>query len=471
MNVCYCLNGIPAIACTTDNNNECEACDHNGYTLNVVTKACDTNICTCANGIPQIDQYCEDHNSEDCSSCLGNFHEEIQIDDDSRFIGTIQNVLLAHKTVCLANKCRCSNGIPVPDSDCTEHEANQCQTCDLGIFNVRSGYHLTEGIGSNCEMNQCHCSMGIPSETCQNHGGFECQSCTNIGFTFNSTTTRCDTNICYCDNGLAYDADECEDHASEDCHVCQGNFHLESYTDSNSRWLEVYTNDHEVKSTCEPNECICQHGIAVDNADCVADGQIQCASCSNGYYMSNEVCFLKECTCSNGLKATGTSCPTHETHRCTSCNSGYYLSTSSSYYYQCRYKYCYCDDGTRAHGSSCPQDGYHRCTSCDSGYYLSTSSSYYKQCRYKYCYCDNGSRAHGSSCPTHGSHKCTSCNTKFYLSNNRCRCRNNSPEKHQCYGVATGSPCVPCATCQDVRDAYNSVGWHLDESAVAECRK
>ena len=115
---------------------------------------------------------CDEDGKHKCKSC-------------KRFDSTSAGYHLNVETgLCEINQCTCSNGIAVEDSDCTQNEANECRSCDAGEFNKTPGYHLSEGIGSNCEVNQCVCDMGVPSVNCQTDGNFECESCTNIGYTF-----------------------------------------------------------------------------------------------------------------------------------------------------------------------------------------------------------------------------------------------------------------------------------------------
>ena len=165
------------------------------------------NECTCANGIPHTGQNCEDHNSEDCSECLGNFYEVIQTDIDSRFIGTQD--ILAEKTTCLPNKCTCRNGIPVDDDDCILHESNQCKEC-------------------------------------------------NNAYRFNPETESCE-NQCRCDNGQGKFGVQCEIHQSLDCLECDQNYYLDEY--------ESLSGASRMK--CEPNRCYCENGVEEGEGYCI----------------------------------------------------------------------------------------------------------------------------------------------------------------------------------------------------------
>ena len=73
-----------------------------------------------------------------------------------------------------------------------------------------------------CEENVCVCNsvenlIGTPHPLCSEHGAIECEDCFTPGYTHNATNRQCEVNVCYCDNGKKYKADECEDHQSEDC--------------------------------------------------------------------------------------------------------------------------------------------------------------------------------------------------------------------------------------------------------------
>lgn len=207
--MCLCEDGFPAIACTDHAANECEECNNTGFTLNVETKACIVNVCTCVNGTPHSGQDCEDHNSEDCFECQGNFHEEILTDLDSRFIGTQD--LLAQKTICLPNKCTCKNGIPVDDDDCILHESNQCKEC--------------------------------------NNPG------TTDAYRFNPENESCE-NVCICFNGQAKVGSSCEAHRSLDCLECDENYYINEY-------------GYVSRMKCEPNRCNCENGVEVDEGYCI----------------------------------------------------------------------------------------------------------------------------------------------------------------------------------------------------------
>lgn len=66
----------------------------------------------------------------------------------------------------------------MPDSNCTYHDFEQCQSC------FRSGFHLENG---QCLENQCFCRNGISdsdpasNEACGTHNTNECFRC-NIGY-------------------------------------------------------------------------------------------------------------------------------------------------------------------------------------------------------------------------------------------------------------------------------------------------
>ena len=82
-------------------------------------------------------------------------------------------------SLCMPNICTCANGQAVPNSKCTEHDSNQCQSCD-------SNYHIQEEGDKPkiCKANICQCDNGqqVPNSECTENGDNQCRSC-NDGFT------------------------------------------------------------------------------------------------------------------------------------------------------------------------------------------------------------------------------------------------------------------------------------------------
>ena len=366
INVCHCEDGIPAIACTTDNTNECDECDHTGFTLNEETKACDINVCTCTNGIPHTGQSCEDHNSEDCLSCHGNYHLEFQPDTDSRFFESENR--LANKTICAPNKCRCDNGFPVDDNNCILHQAVECVRCndgyrftnnvhdnarELQLLNARFADglyydydgHITpasnaidgnithEGLtGYAYSRSNIHPIFLVDIHESESEvGGIVVYPRQDYGFgAYEQLTVRVDDTVCTTYEGLDHVSIERikESGILFDCGGIKGStIKLEN----GNEYLHIAEIKalNSIGTSCRVISCSCRNGFGVLGTNCPSNGDEKCASCDDGYYLSNDVCNYKHCTCSNGSGASGSDCPSNDYEKCTSCNSGYRLSGDS----------------------------------------------------------------------------------------------------------------------------------------------
>ena len=118
-NECKCDRGYPSRLCPAHDMSNCEACHSTGDTLND-EKLCIPNKCKCEYGIKDEGHECEDNGFEDCSACNDFFHDEIVINDLSRWYGTTSHHL-ANKQICRQNVCVCENGEPIAESICSIH--------------------------------------------------------------------------------------------------------------------------------------------------------------------------------------------------------------------------------------------------------------------------------------------------------------------------------------------------------------
>ena len=94
------------------------------------------NKCQCKSGTPKSNHNCFDDNLQDCSSCTNNFYLTNETNPLSRWYKGSSDDLLAKKQVCKPNQCNCENGTAVKNEFCKEHESNQCQFCDPGFYFV-----------------------------------------------------------------------------------------------------------------------------------------------------------------------------------------------------------------------------------------------------------------------------------------------------------------------------------------------
>ena len=126
-----------------------------------------------------------------------------------------------------------------------------------------------------------------------------------------------------------------------------------------------------IRRVCVPR-CACAHGEAANGAGCTDDGAEICATCDNGFHLTDGVCKLKVCTCKNGTAADGQSmprCSADGAEICATCDNGFHLTDGV-----CKLKVCTCKNGTAADGQSMPRcsaDGAELCVTCDDGFHLS----------------------------------------------------------------------------------------------------
>ena len=114
---CVCPNGVRAVglACPAEGLNICESCIgayHLAESPDTGYDICYPNICVCEHGIPKTHENgCRKHEANICHSCVGAFH----LEGDN----------------CVPNVCRCDNGVPMTGPNCTVHDAQNCDTCDI----------------------------------------------------------------------------------------------------------------------------------------------------------------------------------------------------------------------------------------------------------------------------------------------------------------------------------------------------
>jgi len=120
------------------------------------------------------------------------------------------------------------------------------------------------------------------------------------------------------------------------------------------------------------NVCSCDDGTAATGADCANDGNETCASCNDGFYVTDaDSCAANVCSCDNGTAATGADCANNGVETCASCNDGFYVTDADS----CAANVCSCNDGTAAKGADCANNGAETCASCNDGFYVTDADS------------------------------------------------------------------------------------------------
>ena len=224
-----------------------------------------------------------------------------------------------------------------------------------------------------------------------------------------------------------------------------------------------YATDDRV---CIDNMCLCIHGIATTN--CTTNLLHKCASCDEGFRLSNETCSKIECVCPNGIAADLCTIDT----TCVSCNDGYYLNgTICVSVPSCDAGYYFSNHICRPWGGKCV-NGYlessqelrvqeNQCASCDAGYYFSNHI-----CRPWAGKCTNGYLENRQARRVQ-ENQCGSCGAGYYLSNSLCvplagECANGYLEnrqelrvrENQCGSCGAGyylkdAVCLPWSTCSD----------------------
>jgi hypothetical protein len=148
------------------------------------------------------------------------------------------------------------------------------------------------------------------------------------------------------------------------------------------------------------NQCTCTNGPASTDSACTADGAHSCSSCSDGFFMRNNMCV--ECsnvgTCTNGS--------TFRSATCDSSTQGYQCQT-------CSFKSC--DSGTYRTGT---------CSGTTNGYQCNTCSN---------ASCPNGKYRTGTCSGTTNDYKCKTCDF------NSC---GSMKQVGSCSGTNNGFSCV-----------------------------
>lgn len=107
-----------------------------------------------------------------------------------------------------------------------------------------------------------------------------------------------------------------------------------------------------VTRLCEENECTCNFGIPVENAECLEHQKDQCSSCTSaGHHLDEDEnsdtylqCLENVCQCEFGEPRRGLQCRVHDEYACTSwgCNTGYTYDVDTKY---CMPNDCKCQTG------------------------------------------------------------------------------------------------------------------------------
>ena len=340
-NVCVCENGKPVNdrICRTHGANICYFCN-DGYHLE--GNVCVNNTCYCANGQPI--NSCKSHNNHDCATCNDGFKPQIfnnfttcAIDQKLNEVIEVQKCDAGYhldQNSCVINVCLCENGEPISDTNCSNHEGNECQSC-------LDGYHLEDMV---CAINSCYCDYGVSvsnGKDCIIDGSHHCSECDEY-YHINAQTSICEGNVCICENGEPVNNRICKSHAANECDACIEGYHLE-------------------EGLCAINNCYCANGIP--NFNCIFDKGHDCTSCNPGFTIQvfNGFRTCIELTCPENIENC-LICSKYSNRVCEVCEN-YYSPTLSGN--SCQKNVCTCNGGTVV--SNCEVDGTEHCVSCDNG--------------------------------------------------------------------------------------------------------
>ena len=444
---CSCPHGIPKTNgdCSYVDNIKCEACD-SGYVLND-EEVC-VPRCNCVHGTPVTGDDCPGPFIEKCKQCDNGYY------------------LDAATLTCLPNKCYCANGEGVISSDkqlCLNHNdpaLPNCAECD-------NFYHLEPtavDISRNeCQQNKCRCDEGVvvPNERCRIHRETQCDDCFDIGFKLDDNQ-RCIPKFCQCDNGIGVHDGTCFDEVMNICLDCDDGYKLELkkqeyyklkyavddpkhpytvYNDPNISEKQVYWGGFCEKLICEEDEvvegnecvdkvyetpCVCDFGHPAEDEECLdlqnASNNTEthfCDACESGFYLTDDnKCECKACQCENGHALADGTCFDENDHRCVECFDGFKLTRNYDDDGHCyeevctKVNQCYCEHGLALQGDGCFADGAHACSSCISdGYFLDAQGV----CVAKICPCENGWGASGGACFNSDRQMCEACDWGFEI--------------------------------------------------------
>ena len=195
-------------------------------------------------------------------------------------------------------------------------------------------YSLVES--GDFDRNRCHnkstCINLDDRFICQCEDGFFGQYCDK---TEESIDNEDDLQVpqspfCRCENGIGKLQASCSE-TENYCQSCDEYYHLEENI-----------NDSTGSSSCQENQCYCDHGTAVNTSDCTINNSHHCQSCDtkNRYYLptnnnpnypqENKICTKMPniCKCENGIAVDHYNCLEHDLNYCFSCDAGFSLNFS-----------------------------------------------------------------------------------------------------------------------------------------------
>lgn len=322
------------------------------------------------------------------------------------------------------SKCECEKcSVKYGDLNCTRCNSQRCTQCKEGYYLDNNGRCSICPLGYYCYQDGEYsvkkpCAKGYVAP---NQGMSSCVSClkstaSNSG---SVSVVEAGVNCTLCGNGY-YASKEAQGSV---CEICPKGYYC-----PNGKYIPCqrgYFNNQQGKSACS---ACAKSDSNVTGSIAIAEGSINCSSCTDGNYSSVQaqasncnLCpwgyycpngRLIQCpigTYSTGASASCTPCPSGTTSNvgagsCASCSNG--CSSCSGSISNCTK----CKAGFYKIGSSCAQ--------CASGYFSYANSVSCTQCSTKYPHC----KACNES-------RCVECEEGFKLSDDGQRCEQNCPAK------------------------------------------
>ena len=228
-------------------------------------------------------------------------------------------------STCVLKTCMCIGGTSATGTDCPNHAATKCASCDAGYY---MGFfypaHVGE-CGGGSEKNMGTKSLQECADACNATGvvwGTDAK-----GFISKVNISNPDyPSGCWCET------------ARSEVQLPPSWLYNECRKETDT-WIR-----YDYEDVCWQNQCTCIGGTGAANTDCPSDGGVKCVSCGAGYYKNGTECTACEagkhqtdnwftgnscaqnvCLCSNGTGTKGTNCTSNGADKCASCNAGYRL--------------------------------------------------------------------------------------------------------------------------------------------------
>ena len=210
--------------------------------------------------------------------------------------------------------CSCTDGAPVPGTECTSAFPQKCQSCDAGYkLNGETCNACPEGTyQQDADFDGDSCSTCSGGTFADHIGSSACTSYTPCTTgkrqTSAGTTTSdqvCTQNVCKCIGGTIATGPQCTEHDANMCTSCQAGYKLVG-----NQCIQCPTGYSSLSGSTTCNLCIAGYGMN-STAHCN-----QCASPKYNNVVSNGACATKNCpkgqgfTWHNSTHASCHTCPT-----------------------------------------------------------------------------------------------------------------------------------------------------------------